>query len=213
MDYTKKNRSVQNTKQLKLLKPPRHRYIEKTTHLLNWIGTTRIINLIVPSQSAEDVPQVQPVHIIIKPLDSNLLPVVVLLQVALQRFGELQLVYVVIRQSADYGRPAQMLQREREVPVQRPRQHRLEEHAAARIFVVLDETADRVRREDVGIVRIEAELVVPLLDASVEGASVLAERHREEEFFLGGVAEEEGALGFAVEEAFRLVSVHLTWGR
>lgn len=85
-------------------------------------------------------------------------------------------------------RSAQMLQRERGIPVQRYGQHGLEEHTAGRILVVLDEAADRLRREYSGIVRVEAEPVVPLLDAGVQRPSVLAEADREEVLLLGRVA-------------------------
>lgn len=122
----------------------------------------------------------------------------ILLQIALQSLRQLQLIYVIVRQSTHDIRPAQVLQWEREIPVQRTREHRLEEHAAARVFVVLDQTTDGLRSVHIRVVGVEAELVIPLLDACVQRATVFAEGHAEEEFLLGRVAEEERAFRFAV---------------
>jgi len=54
------------------------------------------------------------------------------------------------------------------------------------------------------------ELVAALLDAGVQGSAVFAECDREEELLLGGVAEQEGALGLALEQVLRLIAIHLT---
>lgn len=103
----------------------------------------------------------------------------VLFQVRLERLGQLQLIYIIVLYFTNDACPAQMLQREAEVAVQRQREHRFEEHATAGVLVVLDEAADGVGGEDARVVRVEAELVVPLLDAGVQGAAVFAERHAE----------------------------------
>lgn len=55
---------------------------------------------------------------------------------------------------------------------------------AARYLVVLDEAGDGGRGEDGGVVRVEAEPVLVVLDARVQGAPVLAERHREQVLLL-----------------------------
>jgi hypothetical protein len=94
---------------------------------------------------------------------------------------------------ADDGGAAELLQRKAKVAIQRERQHWFEEHDAGRVFVVFEQAGDGGGGVDAGIVRIEAELVVELFDAGVQGAAIFAEGHGEEEVFLGGVAQEEGA--------------------
>jgi hypothetical protein len=135
---------------------------------------------------------------------------VVLLEVTLQRLGQLQEVDVVVGQTVDDHGPAQVLQGKREVPVQGPGEHGLEKHATTRIFVMFDKATNCVRRVDAGIVRIETELVIPLFYPGVQGAAVLAERHAEEELLLGRVPQEERAFRLAVQQPLGLVAVHLT---
>lgn len=88
-------------------------------------------------------------------------------------------------------------------------QHGLEEHATDRVLVVLNQTADRRGGEDVRIVRVEAELVVQLLDASVESAPVTPEAHAEEELLLGTIPQEESPFRLLVQLLLGLVAVHL----
>lgn len=156
------------------------------------------------------LPQIQPLHVVVEPLHSHFLPVVVLLEVTLQRLGQLQEVDVVVGQTVDDHGPAQVLQGKREVPVQGPGEHGLEKHATTRIFVMFDKATNCVRRVDAGIVRIETELVIPLFYPGVQGAAVLAERHAEEELLLGRVPQEERAFRLAVQQPLGLVAVHLT---
>lgn len=99
--------------------------------------------------------------------DAHPLLVVILLEVSLERLGNVQLRdAVVVDLGADDG-ARQVLQRERVVARQRYRQHRLKEHAASRVLVVLDQTAHSVRRVNAWVVRVKAESVVPLLYASM----------------------------------------------
>ena len=57
--------------------------------------------------------------------------------------------------------------------------------------------------------RVEAELVIPLLDAGVERPAVPAEAHGEEELLLGAVTQQKGALLLALQQTLGLVAVHL----
>lgn len=61
----------------------------------------------------------------------------VLLQVPLHHVRQLQVPNTIVRRLADDCRPAQLLQGETKVPIQRLRQHRLEEHDTGRVLVVL----------------------------------------------------------------------------
>lgn len=67
----------------------------------------------------------------------------------------------------------------------------------------------RVGSVDPGIVGVEAELVIPLLDPRVQRAPVLAKAHGEEKLLLGGVAQQKCALLLALEQPLGLVPVHL----
>lgn len=62
----------------------------------------------------------------------------ILLEIALKRLWQLQFVDAIICRSRGYHRSAQMLQREREVPVQRDGEHWLEKHTAGGILVMFD---------------------------------------------------------------------------
>lgn len=102
-----------------------------------------------------------------------------------------------------------MLQREREVPVQGERQHRLEEHAATRVLIMFYQAAHCPAREHTRIMRIKRELMIPLFDTGVQRSAVFAERNTEQELFLGGVAQKESPLRFTVQQLLGLVPVHL----
>lgn len=73
---------------------------------------------------------------------------------------------------------------------------------------MLQQSRDGGRVEDAGVVNVEAEVVVPLLDARVQGAAVAAEADGEEVVFLRGVSEEEGALRLSLQQVLCLVAVH-----
>lgn len=73
---------------------------------------------------------------------------------------------------------------------------------------MFEQTGDGGGRVDAGIAGVEAKLVIKLLDSGVQRPAVLAERHRKEELLLGRIAQQEGSLGFPIEELFRLVPVH-----
>lgn len=66
------------------------------------------------------------------------LSVVVLFQIGFERFRQTQIVDPIVGGVADDRRSAQLLQGEYEFPVQRVGEHRLEEHHAGGIFVVLE---------------------------------------------------------------------------
>lgn len=80
----------------------------------------------------------------------------VLLQVALHHLRQLQIPNTVVRRLTDDRRPAQLLQRKHKVPVQRLRQHRLKEHDARRILVVLQQSGHCVGRVHAWVVTVEA---------------------------------------------------------
>lgn len=128
--------------------------------------------------------------------------------------------HTVVGGVRDYDGPGELLQREGLGARQRRRQHRLEEHDARRVLadtrvtydaldtgcvwvwvwvwvcrylVVLDELGDGGRGEHGGVVRVEAEAVLVVLDARVQRAPVLAERHREQVLLLRRVAQQERA--------------------
>lgn len=114
----------------------------------------------------------------------------------------------VISGAAADGRPADVLQREGLRAVDGVRQQGFKEHAGVGVLVVLQQSCDGGSVEDTGVVHVEAEVVVPLLDACVQRAAVAAEADGEEVVLLGRVAQEEGALGLALEELLGLIAVH-----
>lgn len=59
-----------------------------------------------------------------------------------------------------------------------------------------------------GVMGIEAEVVVPLLDPGVQGPVVAAEAHREEVVLLRRVPEQKRAFRFPFQESFCFVAVH-----
>lgn len=99
---------------------------------------------------------------------ADFLLVVVVLEVFLQCFGQRNEVDAVVRALVADHSTAQVLQGEGEVAVHGQRQHRLEEHAAAGVLVVLDQAAHSVRGEDARVMGVKAELVVPLLNTSMQ---------------------------------------------
>lgn len=50
--------------------------------------------------------------------------------------------------------------------------------------------------------------MIELLDACMQRSAVFAERHGEQEILLGRVAQQKGALRFALQQPFGLVPVH-----
>lgn len=76
-------------------------------------------------------------------LDAQLLLVVVLLEIALETPGQLQLVDAVVGGIRDDGGTRQLLQRERLAAVQRHGQAGLKEHDARRVLVVLQQAGHR----------------------------------------------------------------------
>lgn len=68
--------------------------------------------------------------------------VVVLFQVHLERLGQIESIHSVVRNvTADHS-PAEVLQGERGIPVERKGQRRLEEHAQLGVLVVVDKAQD-----------------------------------------------------------------------
>lgn len=134
--------------------------------------------------------------------------VVVLLQVLLQRIGKRQCVDAVVRGAAADDGATDVLQAEGLRPVDGVRQQGLEEHAGIGILVVLEEARDGRRVEHAGVVHVEAEVVVPLLDARVQRAAVSPEADGEQVVLLRGVAEQKRAFGFALQQRLGLVPIH-----
>jgi len=94
--------------------------------------------------------------VLIDGLDAQLLLVVVLLEVALQPAGQLQLVDPIVAGVGDDGGPGQLLQGEGLSPVEGHRQAGLEEHHAGGVLVVLQQSGHRWRREHTRIMAVEA---------------------------------------------------------
>lgn len=135
--------------------------------------------------------------------------IVVLLEISFERFRQAQLADSVVLDVADDGRPAELLQREGKLPAQWVGEHRLEEHYARGVLVVLEQAGYGWGRVHAGITRVETKHIVELLDPGVQRSAVLAERHRKQKLLLGGIAQQERALRFALEQLLRLVPVHL----
>ena len=144
----------------------------------------------------------------LEPADSDFLLVVVVFEVLLEGLGQRHEVDPVIRTAVADGCSAQVLERERKVAVQGQGQHGLEEHAAARVFVVLNQSTHGVRGKNTRVMGVKAKLVVPLLDASMKGPAVAPEADREEEFLLGTVPQEKRTLRAVLQETFCFIAVH-----
>ncbi len=106
----------------------------------------------------------------------------------LQSVGQRQSVDAVVRGSAADDGAADALQAEGLRAVDGVRQQRLEEHARVGVLVVLQQAGDGGSVEHAGVVHVEAEVMIPLLDACMQRASVPPEADGEEVVFLCGVA-------------------------
>lgn len=73
---------------------------------------------------------------------------------------------------------------------------------------MLQKSGDRGGVKHTRVVRVETEVVIPLLDARVQGAVVAAEADREEVVLLRRVPQQERALGLPLQERLGLVAVH-----
>lgn len=118
-----------------------------------------------------------------------------------------QLVDALIRGAATHHRPAQVLQGEGEVPGQGPGEQGLKEEAGGGVTVVFEQPRHAGVPVHAGVASIEAETLVALLDARMQRAAVAAEADGEEEFVLGGVPEQEGALRLALQQLLGLEAV------
>lgn len=144
----------------------------------------------------------------VEPTYADLFLVVIVLQKLMQGLRNRQVRNPVVGDDATDDGTAEVLEGKRKGAHERQGQHRLEEHAAGRVLVMLDKATHARRREDVRVVSIEAEPVVVVLDASVQRAAVPPEADREEELLLRAVAQQERPLGTPVEEVLGLVPVH-----
>lgn len=140
----------------------------------------------------------------------NFLFIVVLLQVRLNLLGHLQFIDPFVVDAIRNLCSTQVLKVEREGTMDWDSQHGLEEHATDRVLVVLDQTADRRRGEDVRIMRIETKLMIQLLDASVKSTSISPKAHTKKELFLSTIPQEESPFRLLVQLLFGLVPVHLS---
>lgn len=132
----------------------------------------------------------------------------IILEELLERFGNREAADPVVeRETADDG-ATELLEGEGKVANEGQGQHRLEEHAARRVLVVLDKAADAGRREDARVVRIETEAVLPLFDSRVQRSTVATEADGEEELLLGAVPQEEASLRSIIEQTLSLVAIH-----
>lgn len=103
-----------------------------------------------------------------------------------------------------------MLEGERKSAMKRICKHRLKEKATARVLVVLDQTANRVCRIHSWVMDIKAEPVVPLFDASMQGAVVATEADREQKIILSTISQKESALTLFVQESFCFITINDT---
>lgn len=133
----------------------------------------------------------------------------IFLKIAFHGRRQTELVDAVVGRVTHNRCATQLLEREHVVSVQRRCQHGLEEHHGGRVLVMLHEASDRRGGVHWRVVRVKAELLIPLLNSGVQGAAVFAEWDWEQVVVLCGVAKQEGALWFAVEQALGLISVHL----
>lgn len=79
----------------------------------------------------------------------------VLLEVGLEATGQTQFVDIVVRDTTNNGRSAQLLQAKAEISVQGKGQLRLEEHHTEWILVVLQQSSHRCRRKNTRIVTVK----------------------------------------------------------
>lgn len=136
---------------------------------------------------------------LIKVLRAHLDGKVVLAKVRLEDNGQRKVVDRLVGDTVTDGRPGEMLQTEDKGPMKGLRQHGLKEHTMGWVLVVLNESGDGGRGVDARVVRVKAEAVLPLLNAGVQRAVKATEADAKEVVLLGRVAQEEGALGLALE--------------
>lgn len=132
----------------------------------------------------------------------------ILLQVQLHRRRDGERVDAVVGCAVADDCPADVLQGEGESPNEGRGQEGLEEHTGAGVLVVLQQPGDVGGVEDAGVVRIEAEVMVPLLDPGVQRAAVAPEADGEQVVLLRRVPQQEGALGLALQQGLSCILVH-----
>ena len=86
--------------------------------------------------------------------------VVVLAQVLLERLGQCELADVVVGAVVVDDGAGELLQTEAVAPVDRMEQHRLEEHAAVGVFVMLQQTCGENGKHSYLVRVIEAEVLL-----------------------------------------------------
>ncbi len=106
----------------------------------------------------------------------------------LQSAGQRQSADAVVRGSVANHGAADALQAKGLGAVDGVRQQRLEEHARVGVLVVLQQAGDGGSVEHTRVVHVEAKVMIPLLDARMQRASVPPEADREEVVFLRRVA-------------------------
>lgn len=121
----------------------------------------------------------------LQPANSYFLFIVILLEEVLQGRGKRQRAYTIVRGPAADGGSCQVLQAKGKGPMERCCEQRFKEHTGAGVLVVLQQSCDGGRVENTRVVSVEAEVVVPLLDAGVQRAVVTAEANGEEVVLLG----------------------------
>lgn len=146
----------------------------------------------------------------LQPAYSYFLFIVILLQKVLQSGGQRQGAYTIVSGPAADGGSCQVLQAEGKGPMERHSEQRFEKHTGAGVLVVLQQARDSGRVENARVVSVEAEIVVPLLDAGVQRAVVASEANGEEVILLGRVSQQEGAFWTAIQQRLSLVAVHHT---
>lgn len=116
----------------------------------------------------------------LQPANSYFLFIVILLEEVLQGRGQRQGAYTIVSGPAADGSSCKVLQAKGKGPMERCCKQRFKKHTGAGVLVVLQQSCDGGRVENTRIVCVKAEIVVPLLDAGVQGAVVTAEANREE---------------------------------
>lgn len=138
----------------------------------------------------------------------NPLLVVIFLQVLLKGVRDGQGTDAIVRGAAANDGTTDVLEAERPSAMDGVREKWLEEHARVGVLVMLQQARDRGCMENTWVMHVEAEVVVPLLDAGVQRAPVAPEADGEQVVLLGRVTEKEGPLRLTLQERLSLVAVH-----
>lgn len=135
--------------------------------------------------------------------------VMIFFQIAFHFRGQTQVVDAIVSRVTHDSRTAKLLQWKHVIPVERRRQHRLEEHHRGWVFVVFNQAGHCRCCVHRRIMRVKAELVIPLLDSGVKRSAVFAEWNGEQIIVLCGIAKKKSSFGLSIQQLLGFVSIHL----